>query len=85
MFRPLFMPVSQAMKLESPWNSSRPDELTEKPVVGEAPVSHWNCVLGAGDWSASTVLSVIVCWIYSRVIMQPRPELSVIPPAESMQ
>lgn len=42
MFMPPFWPVSQAMKLVLPWNISWPEELTEKPVVGEAPVSHWN-------------------------------------------
>lgn len=40
-------PVSQAMKLGLPLNSSRPLELTEKPGVGVAPTSHWNWVVGA--------------------------------------
>jgi hypothetical protein len=36
------------MNLVLPLYSSSPNELMEKPVVGEAPVSHWNWVVGAG-------------------------------------
>jgi hypothetical protein len=47
MLRPPLSPVSQAMKLGLPLNSSWPLELTEKPGVGVAPTSHWNWVVGA--------------------------------------
>lgn len=49
MFMPPLSPVSQAMKCGLPWNSSSPSELIEKPVVGVAPTSHWNCVVGARE------------------------------------
>lgn len=58
MLRPPFWPVSQATKVELPWNSSPPDEFTEKPEVPVAPWSHWNWVVGSRIW-----VSLLTRWL----------------------